>query len=132
MNGYEALAYLSKSPDNKVYRDCWVDGTKWVSMTKNGKILFPDGSLSDCGSVIFGIINGKGGLDDGWHIYEETYTLSQAIDKVIEGKGRFRAHHKKEDETIRYSSSGWIELSCEAFQPEEQVGWTLVDTTGVG
>jgi hypothetical protein len=131
MNGYEALAYLSKSPDNKVYRDSWIDGTKYVSMTREGKIIF-DGGLISTGQAVFGTLTGKGALEEGWHVYEETYTLSQAIDKVIEGKGRFRAHHKKEDETIRYSSSGWVELSCEMFQPEEQVGWTLVDTTGVG
>ena len=126
MNGYEALAYLSKSPDNKVYRDSWCDGTKWVSMLKDGRTLFENGSIVEgtASHGIFGTLTGEGALEDGWHIYEQTYALSQAIDKVIAGKGRVQAHHKKNGETIEYND-GWINFSCESFDAAEQIGWTL-------
>ena len=126
MNGYEALAHMSKSPYNKVYRDGWIDGTKYVSMTREGKILFDDGTFADPAAGIFRTLTGKGALEEGWHIYEETYTLSQAIDKVIEGRGRVKAKHTKDREKIWWDTDfDELRFSFDVLFNDELVGWTL-------
>ncbi len=133
MNGYEALAYLTKDTNNKVYRKTWCDGTKWVQLIEEGRIVgsqgFGFGEVKTC-CIIPGFESDW--KDDAWEIYKELLTPGQAIDAVIEGKGKVYAHcldAKGKEWTVTYDDDGHVEPSFNWFDAKMQEKiWELKET----